>query len=153
MRTNISPVPTGELLELGPEFVVVPAQEGVASADFYRRYAHAPFSCRAHEPTLAIIRTPPLSTPDRVAVSATSWLASVLTVDLDIRRFDGTLFANDPWIALVSVELGPLDPGAYEVVVRSTVLRFQDLRHPETATDPTVTEQHFRFECDEERHV
>jgi hypothetical protein len=78
---------------------------------------------------------------------AASWTASVLNVDLEIRRFEGDLAANDPWIALVSVELGRLKPGAYEVVLRSTVLRFQDLRHPEAATDPTVSEQRFRFEC------
>jgi len=147
MRTSISTVPTGELPEHGPPLIVVAAEEGLAPPDLYRRHIGAPFGCKARKPTMAVIRTPPLSTPDRVTLVAASWAASVLSVDLEVRRFEGDLAANDPWIALVNLELGSLDPGAYEAVVRSTVLRFQDLRHPEAATDPTVTEQRFRFEC------
>jgi hypothetical protein len=147
MHASISVVPTGELPEPGPQFMVVPVQEHLAPVDLYRRHANAPYVCVAHEPAQALIRTPTLSSPDHVRIVAASWTASVLIVELEIRRFEGELAANDPWIALVSVELGRLDPGAYEIVVRSTFLRFLDLRHPETATDPTVSEQRFRFGC------
>jgi hypothetical protein len=127
--------------------MVVPAQEGVAPKDLYRNNANTPFHCAARILALAIMRTQPLASPDQAAVAAASWTGSVLAVDLEIRRYDGYLAANDPWIALVSLELGRLEPGPHEVAVRTTVLHFTDLLHPEAATDPASSEQRFRFEC------
>ena len=147
MRTSISTLPSSELPKGGPEFMVAPLQGGATCVDLYRKYAATPFVCHPREPAMAIIRTPVLATPDRVALVSAIWSASVLNVDLNIRRFEGTLFANDPWIGLINVELGSLAIGAYDVFVRSTVLRFRDLTHPEEATGPHFSEQRFHFEC------
>lgn len=74
-------------------------------------------------------------------------MGSLLTVEVEIRQFTGPLAANDPWIALVRVGLGSLQPASYELALRTTVLAFNDLRHPESASGPSTSERRFRFEC------
>jgi hypothetical protein len=147
MQVNISPHPFGALPEKGEPFVVVPAEEGVDPLEIYRKHSTAPLRCVARRPMLAILRTPLLATPDRVNVVAASWTAEVLALELEIRRFTGHLAANDPWTALVSVELGTLEPGSYKVSVRTTSLHFAELQRPETAANPIENVQDFRFEC------
>ena len=68
-------------------------------------------------------------------------------MDVEIRRFDGPLAANDPWLALVRMDLGSLEPGAYQLVVRETVLHFTELHHPENAVDPAMSERRLSFNC------
>jgi hypothetical protein len=147
MHATVSRVPSGALPDSGPPLIVVSAAEGIAPAELYMRHVTAPFECAAGKPMLALIRTQLLSTPDQVAVVAAAWTASVLEIGFEIRRYTGPLAANDPWVALVGVELGKLDPGPYEVAVQTTVLGFRELRHPENATKPTVSAQRFRFTC------
>jgi hypothetical protein len=146
MDTTISRHPSEALPQGGPSVVVV-AQNSVAPAELYRRGMSSPLRCAANVPVVALIRTPLLSSPDVVAAKAGEWTPSLLIVELEIRQFTGPLAANDPWIALVCVGLGSLQPAPYELALRTTVLAFSDLHHPESASGPSTTEQRFRFEC------
>lgn len=146
-KTSVTSVPSGEGIELGPRMMVVPADQTVATPSLYRRYIKASRSCRAGEPVVAIIRTEMLNTPDRVAVTASRHSGARFAVDIEIRRYDGPLAANDPWVALILVDLDSLEPGTYQLVAQETVLRFTELHQPDRATGPTMTEQHMTFTC------
>jgi hypothetical protein len=145
--TGITPAPTGVGLEFGPRMMVVPAQPGTTTVDLYRQYIGAPESCQARQPMVAIVRTGVLNSPDQVTSSGSQRSGTTFTIALEIRRFDGPLAGNDPWVALIQVDLGSLDPGSYQLVVQETVLRFTDLHHPERATDPMRREQRMSFDC------
>jgi hypothetical protein len=145
--TGITPAPTGLGLEFGPRMMVVPAQPGTTTVDLYRQFISAPESCPAHQPTVAIVRTGVLNSPDQVALRSSQRRGATFTLELEIRRFDGPLAGNDPWVALIQVDLGALDPGSYQLVAQETVLRFTDLHHPERATDPASREQRMSFDC------
>lgn len=144
---SVTLVPTGEGLEFGPRMIVVPARPGMESADMYRQFMGPPESCRARQPMVTIVRTGVLNSPDRVVVTSSQRKRTVFAIELEIRRFDGPLAGNDPWIALIRADLGLLEPGTYQLVVQETVLRFMDLHHPERATAPTTSEQHMSFNC------
>lgn len=148
MKTSITRHFSDALPEPGTPFMVVPAEDGRPRADLYRNHVNVPLRCAAGLPILALIRTPLLSTPDLVAVLSVCLSGSELTVEVEIRKFTGDLAANDPWIALIGVELGKLEAGKYGAAVITTILQFDDQRDPESAADPVVTEQLFHFECD-----
>ena len=124
MVTSIMPVPTGMGLDSGPYAMVVPAKAMMATADLYRQFIGVPLSCRAREPIVAVVCTKVLNSPDRVAVTASRRVGTVFSIEIEIRRFDGPLAANDPWIALIRWDLGSLEPGTYQLVVRETILHF-----------------------------
>jgi hypothetical protein len=147
MKSSIAPVPAGGLPAGGPRMMITERHAGLTPLSAYRQHVAAPVQCRAGQPLVAIVRIGPLATPDQVAVIRSQRKGSEFRVAVEIRHYDGALFANDPWIALVQVELGPLMPGAYELWVEETTLRFADLGHPETATGPVTVEQRLRFEC------
>jgi hypothetical protein len=145
MDTSISRHFSDALPQDGPTLLV--AQDSVAPAELYRRGMSSPLRCAAKVPVAALIRTPLLSSPDVVAARAGEWTGSVLTIEVEIRRFTGPLAGNDPWIALVRVGLGSLQPGSYELALRTTVLAFADLHHPESAGGESISGQSFHFEC------
>lgn len=87
-----------------------------------------------------------LSTLDEVRVTGAARQNTTFSIDLEIRCYEGDLAANDPRIALVQVELGRLEPEAYEVVVTEKTLRFQDMKHPENFANPSFTSQNLPFE-------
>ena len=147
LKTSITSVPSGEGIELGPCMMVVPADQGVPTPSLYRRYIKGSQGCRAREPVVGIVRTKVLNSPDRVAVTGSRHTGTRFAVDIEVRRYDGPLAANDPWVALILVELGSLEPGTYRLVVQETVLRFRELHQPARATDPKATEQHMNFTC------
>jgi len=95
----------------------------------------------------AIVSTGALNTPDQVSVTGSRRYRDSFDLDLEIRRFDGPMAANDPWLALIRMELGLLEPGSYRLTVHETAMRFTDIRHPETATEPMTTERSFGFVC------
>lgn len=147
INISITSVPSGEGIEFGPRMMVVPAEPGVATTNLYRQHIEAPQACRAREPLVAILRTDMLKTPDRVAVTGSRATDTRFEVDIEIRRYDGPLAANDPWVALISVDLDSLEPGTYQLVLQETVLRFTELHQPDRATNPTTSERRMSFNC------
>ena len=148
MEYTISRHPADALPQEGPVFVVCPAQESIAPAELYRRSVGTPLRCAAGSPLAALIRSALLSTPDQIAVKRAEWMGPVLNVDLEIRKFVGDLAANDPWFALVMLQLGRLEPGSYEAVVSSATFNFRELHHPEKGGAPSIARERFRFQCD-----
>jgi hypothetical protein len=147
LETSVERIPSDTGLGPDSAVLVVPAGEGASTADLYRRFSGAPASCRARERVVAIVSTGVLNTPDQVSATGRRRDGNSFEMNLEIRRFEGSLRANDPWIALVRMELGFLEPGTYQLVVQETMLRFMDLHHPERVTDPTTSEQRMSFDC------
>ena len=147
IEIDVTRVPSGGDLDGGPVIVLVPSGNSVSPADLYRRFKEAPTSCRSQEGIVAIVSTGVLNTPDQVSVTGRRRDGNSFEMSLEIRRFEGPLAANDPWLALVRMELGSLEPGAYQLVVQETVLRFTELHYPERATNPTTSEQRMSFNC------
>jgi hypothetical protein len=147
LEINTTRIPSDQGLAGGPLIMVVPSLKSAPTDELYLRFGNAPVSCRSQESVAAIVSTGALNSPDRVAATGGRLDEGVFELVLEIRAFDGPLAANDPWIALVRVELGALKPGEYQFVVRETVLRFTDLDHPESATDPATSERRISFDC------
>jgi hypothetical protein len=147
MKTDITAIPADNGLELRPRIMVAPLLLGVAVADLYRQFHEAPPVYRVREPMVALLRTEMLNTPDRVAVTGSARTNGTFVVDIEIRRFDGPLAANDPWAAVIRVDLGSLEQGRYSIEMYETVLRFMELHHPERATNPTTSDVRMSFNC------
>jgi hypothetical protein len=131
----------------GRALMVVPALEGSSTADLYSRFSRSPSSCRSNEPVAVIFATRLLNSPD--VLTATGHRdGAVFQMDVQIRAFDGPMAANDPGVALVRMDLGPLERGEYTLVVSETVSHFSDWNHPDRATDPATSEHGMTFYCD-----
>jgi hypothetical protein len=135
-----------ELPEHGTSLLVVPKNAGETALARYAQYDNAVQTLRSGEPLVAIVRSAPLSSPDEVKVIETSQDGEKFRIRMEIRRYSGHLFANEVSVALVEVELGALASGDYEIEVVETTLSFQDIEHPENATDPRTTSESLRFE-------
>jgi hypothetical protein len=146
LETSVEGIPSDTGRGSDPAVFVIPADRGSRTVDLYRHLDTA-VACRAGEAVVAIATTGVLNSPDRVEATGARRDLETFELDLEIRRFEGSIRANDPWIALARVELGSLDPGSYLLIVRETALRFTDPARPETATDPTATERNFSFAC------
>lgn len=127
--------------------LVAPSGGSASTADLYRRFGGSSAGCRAQEKVAAVVSTGVLNTPDRVNATGRRRDGNSFEMNLEIRRFEGSIFANDPWIALIRMELGSLDPDAYELVVQETVLHFTESQHPERASNPATSERRMRFSC------
>lgn len=147
ITVDITKIPSGGDIGAGPWIAIVPDPACGSAADLYRQHQAAPAACRASEEAVAIVATGLLNTPDKVA--ATGWRGDGrnFAMNLEIRRFEGPLAANDPWMALVRMRLGKLAPGWYRLAVRETVRRFMDRHHPERTVDPTTRERSATFVC------
>lgn len=145
LETSITPIPS-EQGSPDASVTVVPADEGVDTAELYRRHTRDSPQCRAQRPSVGLVSTGVLNTPDRVAATGVR-RDGRFEIALELRRFDGPMAANDPWIAVVRAELGRLDQGSYRLNVQQTVLRFTDIEHPELTSDPVVTERSLDFDC------
>ena len=147
LEIDITPVPFGRDLEDSPAMLVVSSGADASTADLYRRFREAPAHCRSRTRVVAIVSTDVLNTPDQVSATGRLRDGSSFEMNLEIRRFDGPLAGNDPWVALVRMELGFLEPGAYQLIVLETVLRFTELHYSERAANPTTSEQRMTFNC------
>lgn len=147
MEIDVTYVPPGGDLEGGPAIMIVPAGDSASTADLYRQFIEAPASCRARERVVVIVSTGMLNAPDEVSSTGHWRDGDSIEMNIEIRRFEGPLAGNDPLLALVRMEIGSLEPGAYQLAVQETVLRFMDLHHPERATNPTTSEQRINFNC------
>jgi hypothetical protein len=147
IETSLTHVPTGQGLESGPRLMVVPVGAGADTVELYRRFVNAPSTCRAGESLVAIVRSEVLNTPDQAAVRSSARRGNAFVIELELRRYDGPLAANDPWLALIRADLGALRQGRYRLVLRETVLRFMELHRPERASGGATREQRLGFEC------
>ena len=147
LETSVERIPSDTGLGSNFAVLVVPAGKGASTVDLYRRFSGVPASCRARERVVAIVSKGVLNTPDQVSATGRRRDGNRFEMNLEIRRFEGSMRANDPWIALVRMELGFLEPGTYQLVVQEMVLRFMDLHHPEQAIDPTTSEYRISFDC------
>jgi hypothetical protein len=127
--------------------LVVPVGDGASTADLYRQFSGTPARCQAREELVAIVSTIELNTPDQVSATGRQRDGNCFEMSLEIRRFEGSIDANDPWIALVRMDLGCLEPGTYQLVVRETEFRFSEMRHPERANKSSTSERGMSFDC------
>jgi hypothetical protein len=147
LGTSVEGIPSDTGSGTDPVVLVVAAVEGASTVDLYRRFSGVPASCRARERLVAIVSTGALNTPDRVSATGCRRDSNCFEMSIEIRRFEGAIDGNDPWIALVRMELGSLDPGAHQLVIQETVFRFTEFHHPERATNPATSERRMRFNC------
>ena len=145
MKTEIERVPEEELPGHDSSLVVVAKSVGQTPADRYIKHANAGEILPSADSLVSIVRSTLLSTPDEIRVTSVSCDGPTFLIELEMRRYEGDLAANDPTIALVQVELGRLARGDYQVVVTETTLYFMDLKHPENATNPTTKSYQLRF--------
>lgn len=147
LGTSVEGIPSDTGVGPDAAVLVVAAVEGTSTVDLYRRFSGVPASCRARERLVAIVSTGVLNTPDQVSATGHRRDGNCFEISLEIRRFEGAIDGNDPWIALIRMELGSLAPGAYQLVVQETVFRFTDLRHPERTTNLATSERRMNFAC------
>ena len=147
LDTAIERMPVGTLPADGPPLVLGPSAGRASASEFYRAHLGAPLDCAAPGPLAAVIRSDVLATPDRLMATGSRTEGRTFAIDLDVRRFEGPMAANDPWVALVRVELGQVEPGRYDLVVRTTLWHFDDRAHPESARNPESSIEHIRFDC------
>ena len=147
LQIRIVRVPSGGGLKEAAVIMMVPSLD-VPTADLFLRFAQAPPRCRAREDIAAIVSTGLLNSPDTLSATGGRAAERMFEIDLEICAFDGPLAANDPSIALLRMELGSLERGAYELVVRTTVSRFTDRQQPERGTNPTAREERLQFHCE-----
>lgn len=147
LETSIEPIPFDAVIPSASGMQVVPIEPGESTVDLYRRYGEVSYACRAGTDVVAIVSSGILNTPDHVSATGGRRDDVTFEIDVEIRRFDGPIRANDPWVALIRMDLRSLDAGAYELVVRETEFRFSEMNHPERAIDPTTSERRLSFEC------
>jgi len=147
LEIDVTRVPFGGDLEDSPAILVVSTGAGASTVDLYKRFRESPERCRSRTRVVAIVSTGVLNTPDQISASGRRRDGSSFEMNLETRRFEGPVAGNDPWVALVRMELGSLEPGAYQLVVKETVLRFAQLHHQERATNPTMSERRMSFKC------
>jgi hypothetical protein len=96
-------------------------------------------------PLVLLWRGAPLSSPDTIALQSAPKSGQEIALQIELRRFDGTLHANTVTVPIVEVALGVLEPGHYEVSIAVTELRFSDLDHPENAVQSSTQHTSFSF--------
>ncbi|MCF6338517.1 MAG: hypothetical protein L3J84_11295 [Gammaproteobacteria bacterium] len=147
MKIDLTRVLSGENLKVGPAIMIVPTINDATTVDLYRQFREAPANCQSRKKNVAIVATGLLNTPDQVSGIGCRRDGNSFEINLETRRFEGPLAGNDPWFALIKMELGSLKQGIYTLAIKERVLRFIDFRHPEHATNSTTTKQHMSFDC------
>jgi len=130
--------------DTGPPIGVAELESGRSPED---RVHHClpPDRIPANAPLVLLWRGNQLSSPDTIAVRGANWNGHGIDVQIELRRFDGTLHLNTVTVPVVEVDLGTLEPGPYEVSFHVTELWFSDLDHPENAAQPSTQHTSFSF--------
>jgi hypothetical protein len=105
----------------------------------------APDRIPAHQALVLLWRGSELSSPDTIAVKRADRAGTRIEIQIESRRFDGTVHANIVTRPVVEVELGPLEPERYEVSIEITKLSFSEYDHPEKAANPRPEHASFSF--------
>ena len=138
LQTEIVRLPLADLPDDGPRLVVVEIAAGAAVATRYRRAWDTARPLPAGQPLVALVRSTPLSTPDRIHVIDASSDGQRFTINLDIRYYSGDLAANVVTIALVQVMLGSLVPGEYQAIANEATTDLFDLNSPDNTRPATA---------------
>jgi hypothetical protein len=109
------------------------------------RHLLPPDRVPARVPLVLLWRGDPLSSPDTIVLKGAHKSGQEIDVQIELRRFDGTLHANTVTVPIVEVALGVLEPGRYKVSVAVTELWFSDLDHPENAAPSSTQHTSFSF--------
>jgi hypothetical protein len=96
-------------------------------------------------PLVLLWRGDQLSSPDTIAVKGANKNGQGIDVQIELRRFDGTLHANTVTVPIVKVDLGVLEPGRYQVSIEVTELWFGEYGHPEKASNASTEHTSFSF--------
>jgi hypothetical protein len=134
-----------ELPEESPLLVVTYLDTGKTVSARYVSAGGVEQGVTAQQPLVLIIRSGLLSTPDEIKVTEASQDGQTFRIMLEERSYQGQLFANVVTTALVQVRLGHLPIGDYQALVSETKLSFQDIQHPENATNPVTKLHSLRF--------
>lgn len=99
----------------------------------------------AHTPIVLLFCCEPLSLPDTISIKGSSRTGSLIELQVELRRFDGTLHLNTVLVPIVELDLGALEPDRYEVVVDVAELSYSEFGHPENAIDAGTRRTNFSF--------
>jgi hypothetical protein len=128
----------------GPAIGVAEVASGKRPQDRFRHLL-PPDGIPARVPLVLLWRGDPLSSPDTITLKGAHQTGQEIEVQIELRRFDGTLHANIVTVPIVEVDLGVLEPGRYKVSVEVTELWFSALDHPEDAAQPNTQHTSFSF--------
>lgn len=128
----------------GPAIGVAEAASGKSPSDRLRHLL-PPDRIPAHTPLVLLWRGEQLSSPDTIAVKSSNKSGQGIDLQVELRRFDGTLHINTVTVPIVEVDLGALEPGGYEVSIEVTELWFREYGHPENATNASTQHTSFSF--------
>jgi hypothetical protein len=139
------------VVRVQPDQVVAGAAIGVAegasgkNAPDRLRHLLPPDRIPARTPLVLLWRGGELSTPDVIAVKTSNRSGQKIDLQIELRRFDGTLHGNTVTVPIVEVELGALEPGQYEVSIEVTELSFTEYDHPEKAANASTQHSSYSF--------
>lgn len=145
MRTVFQRVPVEDVPTTGDALVVVPVDTGESPLDRYLDHEkHAAFLPEERK-LVGIIRTAPLATPDYLSGLEATHDRNLFTISIELRRYEGALFANVETILFIQVDLGRLEPGEYHLRAIETTLFFNDLATPEHVTNADTNTRQLTF--------
>jgi hypothetical protein len=135
-----------QLLQVGAGPAIGVAEAASAKSPPDRlRHLLPPDRIPAHTPLMLLWRGAQLSSPDTIAVECPNKSGQRIDLQVELRRFDGTLHMNTVTVPIVEVDLGALEPGRYEVLIEVIELWFREYGHPENATNASTQHTSFSF--------
>jgi hypothetical protein len=120
-------------VELAPPPPTVAIAERSAGASPVERFRNRERNASSSSDLVLIVRLKAINSPDRVTIARAVRKGTTIDIDIEVRRFTGSLSANVVTEPFVEVELGQLSVGTYEVRVDATTFEFDDFDHPEAA--------------------
>ncbi len=133
-----------EQMAAGPATGVATSASGESPLERFR-YLLPPDRIPANTELVWLWRGERLSSADTVAVTELNTIGPRIDVQIELRRFEGTLHANIVTVPVVEVDLGPLQPDTYEISTEVVKLRFREHGHPEEAGNVTTERTTFTF--------
>lgn len=96
----------------------------------------------------AIVTTGMLNSPDKVFVNGRQIDERSFELHVEINRYDGPMAANVPWQAFITMQLGILKKGTYELIVSEQIRQFKDIKNPVENSLIASSENAMKFICD-----
>ncbi len=139
-------VPFDQHLETLSRIMVVAADD---HGDLLEQYFSAPpaeAACKAEGAVAVLVRSARLNSPDRLVVTDVERAPGRLRVTFEITRFTGPMAANDPWFALVCLDMDRPQSGSNEILLTETTLSGAD-PPGDGAVPVSRHEERLRFAC------
>jgi hypothetical protein len=96
-------------------------------------------------PLMLLWRGDHLSSSDTITVKGANKSCQSIDIQIELRRFGGTLHGNVITVPIVEIDLQTLEPGRYEVSIKVTTLWFREYDHPEKACNAGTEHTSFSF--------